>query len=221
MDWTDEYREIVEFYYWEPQHIGRANGTKRFKGADDMYLHVNNLEVSLNHILNLFSSLYDILSLDCFHLNEKFEMISAARLEKYQREQGNATQPDMFFESHNHNIALELKLQSKTSLNQVIKYINFNQSIQDYEKKFSLYFLAPYASTSKLFTEKYAGEEDVINALREQGISNIPDLHFLTYNDLYDSLKRQAPNNVTEKKLISGLVKYLEHRHDLNITPQH
>ena len=108
MDWTDEYREIVEVYYWEPQHIGRAGGRKRFKNSDEMYRHINKIEVSLNHVLNVFFSLYPPHKLHCFKVAGDYERLSSWRLEQIEREQHKLTQPDMFFEGESDNIAAEL-----------------------------------------------------------------------------------------------------------------
>ena len=53
--WNDEYYEIIDFYFWEPQHIGRSKTEKsRYKNMEDVKNHILNMEVSLNHQLNIF-----------------------------------------------------------------------------------------------------------------------------------------------------------------------
>lgn len=217
MNWTDEYREIVEFYYWEPQHIGRAKGEKRFKNADEMYEHINNMEVSLNHVLNLFFSLYPLHKLECFGADESHVMMSAWQLESLQREQKNATQPDMFFQGKSKNIAIELKTGSKSTLDQVVKYIKFNQALNDSsEKDFELIFLTPYSDMKKIFKEKYQTDQELHSSLKELGIEP-PIISFISFDEFYKLLGVSKLHNEIEEKLVGGLVAYLGGRTDLKI----
>lgn len=218
MEWTDEYREIVEFYYWEPQHIGRAKGVKRFNNADEMYDHVNKLEVSLNHVTNILFSLYPLYKLDCFNTaDESHIMMSAWQLELLQREQKNATQPDLFFKGKDKNIAIELKTNSKSNLDQILKYINFNKSILgDDKKEFELIFLTPQEDVSKIFKEKFKSSDDIYLVLKKLGLK-IPKITFVSYDQLYQSLVRKDFDNDMEKKLITGYVNYLTKRPELAI----
>lgn len=52
--WHDHYYDVLEFYYWEPQHTDRA----RFLGKGSKYVqikeHLRSIEVPLNHIITLF-----------------------------------------------------------------------------------------------------------------------------------------------------------------------
>lgn len=218
MSWTDEYREIIEFYYWEPQHIGRATNGKRFANADEMYEHVNSLEVSLNHILNIFFSLYSLGNLDCFNSDISHAILSSWQLEQYAREQKNATQPDIFFIGDTTNIAIELKTKSKSNLNQVLKYAVFNNAIgQDDIKPLVIYFIAPYKDVSRLFKEKFDRLSDIYNLLEVSDVQ-IPEIIIITYSELYSSLIKAKTENETEKRLLGGLISYLANRGDqLNI----
>lgn len=217
MSWTDEYREIVEFYFWEPQHIGRAKGEKRFKNADDMYSHINKMEVSLNHILNIFFSLFPLGKMNCFDADESQTMMSAKQLEQIQREQKNATQPDMFFQGKTKNIAIELKTGSKSSLEQIKKYIKFNSELPDsLTKDFELIFLTPQSEIKKIFTEKYESVSEINKALTDIGIKP-PKISFITYDDFYKSLCECKIENQIEEKLVSGLKTYLNDRAELGI----
>lgn len=217
VNWTDEYREIVEFYYWQPQEIGRAGGKKRFKNADDMYDHINKMEVSLNHILNIFFSLYPIHKIDCFDADNSHTMLSAWQLELLQREQKTATQPDMFFQGKTKNIAIELKTSSKSNLGQIVKYINFNQTLPgSSEKEFELVFLTPQSEISKIFKEKYQLKADIYGALRGINIEP-PKILFVSMDGFYKSLCVVKQHNETEEKLVTGLKTYLSKRQDLGI----
>lgn len=217
MNWTDEYREIVDFYYWEPQHIGRAKGVKRFNSADDMHEHINKLEVSLNHILNIFFSLYPLYKLNRFNADESHIMMNAWQLELLQRAQKNATQPDLFFQGNTKNIAIELKINSKSSLKQVIKYSKFNQSLPDNDtKEFELIFLTPHSEISKIFKEKYQSEDEIYKSLNNLGVKP-PKISVISFSKFYRYLNTSKPRNETEEKLVAGLVLYLKNRDDLKI----
>ena len=54
--------EIYDFLYFEPQHIGKIKNPKTtYNSSKKMIEHIKNLEVSLNHILNLFFEFRGIL----------------------------------------------------------------------------------------------------------------------------------------------------------------
>lgn len=217
MNWTDEYREIVEFYYWEPQHIGRAKGEKRFNNANEMYAHVSKMEVSLNHILNIFFSLYPLNKLGCFNADESHTMMSAHQLEQLQQEQKNATQPDMFFQGKTKNIAIELKTASKSNLKQVVKYIKFNQELANSSAvEFELIFITPHNDISKIFKEKYSTEQELRSAILELSLVP-PKISIISFNEFYKSLEVKSVRNETEEKLTTGLISYLDKRPELGI----
>ena len=53
--WNSEYYDIVEFYYWEPQHLGKIkNPFTRYRKIQEALSHIQNMEVSLNHQFNIF-----------------------------------------------------------------------------------------------------------------------------------------------------------------------
>lgn len=212
MSWTDEYREIVEFYYWEPQHIGRSLSGKRFKNADEMYAHINGLEVSLNQILNIFFSLLPLINIDCINGDTSNVLISSWQLETIIREQKNATQPDMFFTGSKKNIAIELKTGSKSSLDQVLKYVRFNQYIgKDTVLPLDLYFLTPEREITSIFKEKYSSIGELQTEIKA-ATALVPQIKLITYDDLFKSISRVHPNSETELRLVSGLLYYLDSR---------
>src|SRR6267143_6945853 len=54
-DWTDEYESILEFYFWEPQHLNRrAHTSGKNPGVDVVLDRLRTKEVPLNHLLGLF-----------------------------------------------------------------------------------------------------------------------------------------------------------------------
>ena len=126
--WTKEYYEIMEFYYWEPQHIGKIKNPKSsIRDSYKMREKLRKMEVSLNHQLNLFF----LLAPKDFHrrffqsifkkeLKEDLQMLSGGAADKIIS--ANLTQPDMMFVGNAQNFFVELKLDSKSSIDQVLKY---------------------------------------------------------------------------------------------------
>ena len=56
--WNTNYYEILQDYYWEPQHLDRGRLVQpRFENDKQVLWHIHKMEVSLNHILALFFSL--------------------------------------------------------------------------------------------------------------------------------------------------------------------
>ncbi|MEJ2649900.1 MAG: hypothetical protein P8016_16015 [Sedimentisphaerales bacterium] len=125
-DWTSEYYEILEFYFWEPQHLGRAKSSKcRYATPVEALKHVQKMEVSLNHMLNLFFRLAPsevLLHLiadttgnraqSAMHLLSRQEVSAFCQL----------VQPDLMFQGDSMNFSIEMKLNAKSSLEQAWKY---------------------------------------------------------------------------------------------------
>ena len=56
--WNNEYYDIMNFYYWEPQHLGKIkNPNSKIQSIHDALSHIAKMEVSLNHQFNLFFQL--------------------------------------------------------------------------------------------------------------------------------------------------------------------
>lgn len=54
-EWTSEYYDVMEFYYWEPQHLGKIKNPKsQYSNQLKSLEHIQNMEVSLNHMFNVF-----------------------------------------------------------------------------------------------------------------------------------------------------------------------
>lgn len=123
--WTDLYYSLVEHYFWRPQDIGR-------KAHPDMPSHpwaywrsrLLSQETPLNHILDLL-----------FHISPKElldQSISAllerqeSNLELVSPEEGtlddNVVQPDIIVSNNKSLIFVEMKVDSKSSIDQFVKY---------------------------------------------------------------------------------------------------
>ena len=69
MSWLDSYYEAVEFFYWEPQHIGRKKHVPgEFNTFEKVHKHLRQMEVTLNHNINQFLLLApeSLRTPDCF-----------------------------------------------------------------------------------------------------------------------------------------------------------
>jgi hypothetical protein len=196
MSWADEYREIVEFYWWEPQMMGRSlKNYRKFNSADEMWASVSCKEVPFNHVLNIFFALFPL-----DHMNFGFTpgaaALSSRALRDLYKKQHGATQPDIFIVDDALNTAIELKTTSKSSAAQVEKYIAFNNAIAP-EKPLRLVFLSPHDNPQKVF----GGEVPAVSDCQ---------MEFLSFRKFYLMLQSAKCENATERKLIAGVLEYME-----------
>lgn len=60
-NWTNVYDEIMSFYFYEPQHIGKKayprDNPHVYSNEQAMLNHISNMEVSLNHLFNIVSNI--------------------------------------------------------------------------------------------------------------------------------------------------------------------
>lgn len=240
--WNKEYYDIMNFYYWEPQHLGRIkNHSSKIQSIRDALSHIAKMEVSLNHQFNLFFQLFpsgllnDLFNkIDHRYINkdklsyQSIEDISVLNL-------NDSTQPDVFFKSKTDLVAIEFKLSTKSSIEQLLKYaILFNFSELYHERKFKYYLIYVGCNNfNTIFKEKFPTIDLVQPALQ---IAHIPDttkrgdinlmphkekiikiakdmnLSFVNYQGLYNiledfikSIDSNNPFSETITKLLSGM----------------
>jgi len=181
MSWRQQYFSILSNYYWNPKYLGlesiqwrklpRVNGaaqipieklnqngpiyTRRKKHADLVH-DLNRYEEILNHFFNItFSITPDALiaKLFCsqFNLPDKGPFSYNERLELGW--EADIVQPDAFILSKDSAIAIELKLGSLSSREQVLKYLiilaHLSMSRSNLSS-FNLLFICPEGSSDKL-----------------------------------------------------------------------
>lgn len=126
--WVDSYYEGLEFFYWEPQHLGRKkNPGTALRSRDAVMKHLRGMEVTLNQILKqfftlaspqatteLFATLFGRRSLD--------QLVLCGRDIDSEFDLRGAMQPDLLFVSTNHVAAVELKIAARSSIKQILKY---------------------------------------------------------------------------------------------------
>lgn len=127
--WTESYYQDLEFFYWEPQHLGRKRHIdSKLNSLKKVQAHLRVMEVTLNHNLNLFFLLAPG-SVRAQLFNRLFGRTLAGEHRMHGRGVGEAygmagsTQPDLFFTSDDNVVAIEMKIAAKSSISQVLKYV--------------------------------------------------------------------------------------------------
>ena len=126
--WLETYYTALEFFYWEPQHLGRKKiPDAKLDSLDKVAKRLRELEVTLTHNLDqflrlapnglrneLFESVFGRSFLRPFHMHgrhvdDDFDLLAAM-------------QPDFLFESDSDVVSIEMKIHAKSSVSQVLKY---------------------------------------------------------------------------------------------------
>ncbi len=239
--WVDSYYEALEFFYWEPQHLGRKkHSDAEFDTAPKVKKHLRKMEVTLNQNLHQFfllapdslrnelfgrlfgRTLQGCLSLEGRDVDEKFRL-------------QNSMQPDFLFTSTAHTVSFEMKLGSKSSLTQVLKYALLGLAVElkfGSETEHFLGFLGA-GSFSNQWKERFDSIKELRHALAEVDCAPFLEKQpyfrdhaprfaqivkslsfcFVTYEELADHLLRESPlpSDVSPsaqvyRKLIEGVI---------------
>jgi hypothetical protein len=173
--WNALYDEILAYYFWEPQHLGKIkNPNSDITSYLKLIEHSKKLEVTLNHQLSFFFSLAlksfirEFFS-EAFNttINDDF-VFDPSHMNSLITELKDLTQPDFFFVGENNIVAIEMKIDAKTSLEQYMKYLLFNmlyQAKMGTNKQFWLLFLGKN-TPEKLWTEGFTTFEQAKEAFK-------------------------------------------------------
>jgi len=187
-DWTSQYYDVSEFYYWEPQHLGKIKNPKsRYNNQQDVLNHIQNMEVSLNHMFNVFfrivpskfiNTLLDetcnidtspVIRTDVqddFYMQGRYDVLKFSKL----------VQPDLLFTSEIANFSIEMKIGAKSSLEQVYKYALLHWLEEKHtgiKKESVLLYMGVKEKFSSLWPEQYSNPDEVIQAALELDIDNL------------------------------------------------
>ena len=127
-NWLDSYYEALEFFYWEPQHIGRKKHVSaEFNTLEKVTKHLRRIEVTLNHNISQFfllapAALRNDLFKELFARPFDHPFIMHGRGVDAEFELVNSMQPDFLFTSDTELVSLEMKVGAKSSVSQVLKY---------------------------------------------------------------------------------------------------
>src|SRR4029077_3191124 len=118
----------LEFFYWEPQHIGRKKDAScQVISLEKVTKHLRSMEVTLNHNINQFLLLAPV-AFRARLFREFFGRCFGSQFEMHGRnidtdlKVENSVQPDFLFVSHGDVISIEMKTKAKSSIKQVLKY---------------------------------------------------------------------------------------------------
>lgn len=126
--WLQSYYEALQFFYWEPQHLGRKkHANAEFNTLEKVAKHLGQIEVTLNHNLSQFfhlapSRFRHRLFNRLFGVSFESNFILHGRDVDTTFELGNSMQPDLMFTSDEALISIEMKVGAKSSVSQVLKY---------------------------------------------------------------------------------------------------
>jgi len=240
LDWLDCYYEAVEFFYWEPQHLRvkthaaveatkLATIAKNAKSVEQVRGRLRQMEVTLNHNIQQFFSLaptgfrnnlFGKVFGDQF--NNTFVMQGREVDEKFALK--GCMQPDLVFMSEREVVSVEMKIKSKCSVSQVLKYALLGLAIerqQKAQKQHYLVLLGP-GDITKQFRERFLSSDDLNVAIKKkellsaflagkppvfcqdqqrQRLEEIVDkmkVRFLSYKDLTDTLVGAVPQQADQ-----------------------
>lgn len=244
--WNEEYYRIINFFYWEPQHLGKIKNPKTtYKGIDDVLKHLRKMEVTLNHQLNIFFKLAPNRFL-LYLFSEVFKQKIAGQYQLIPQDDleamydlRDATHPDFFFMGEKTLLCIEMKINAKSSLEQVMKYAMlsvFDDMQASKQRDFYLLFIGK-STFRNLWKQKYEGVQELRTALSKyelpaktrKGHLDIAEYHdqirqkfrtmeisFINYQNLADILRSEHEGLPSDQeytgiysKLLSGLVNEL------------
>jgi hypothetical protein len=167
--WVDDYYDTLEFFYWEPQHLGRKKHVdSKLNTSAKVQSHLRSMEVTLNHQLKQFftlapSSLRNRVFEFAFRrpISGDFVMAGRDADKKYHLE--NATQPDFLFITGDRSVSIEMKIGAKSSIKQVLKYALLALAVEQFDgvKREHLLLFLGSGGFPSLWHEGFADVEDM------------------------------------------------------------
>ena len=176
--WVEEYYDALRFFYWEPMHLGRRKyADARLNTFGKVSEHLRKIEVTLNHQLKQFlclapGSLRNGLFEEALGRQITGEFIMAGSLDDVDKtyELHNAVQPDFLFLTDDTTVAVEMKIEAKSSVTQVLKYALLALAIErnaGRKMQHFLIFLGPNGF-SDLWRKGPASVDDLRRKLRDE-----------------------------------------------------
>lgn len=193
--WTEEYYDIVDFYFWSPDKLGhRSDKERKLKKADEVMGRLKRIEEPLNHILGIFFALapsrfvHDLFATQCdVHCNDDLTLLGRDVHTTYGI--ADATQPDFAFDGPSSFLTIEAKFGAgKSSLEQLLKYALLHDMIAARGRRSAvgLLYLSDGPTTSLFPT----GFQDW-STVKELAIAELPKVEKHAFKRLSDT-SRQA-----------------------------
>lgn len=194
--------DIYSFLYREPQHIGRMkNPDSRYDTYDKAMAHLKNMEVTLNHMTNIFFTFLPSKLLHTF-----FETVTnkPLRFDEYDvfvrsldavvENIWDVTQPDVFFVGAKNTISIEMKIWAKSSLEQVMKYWllhHLEQKTSWVQKDHHLIFLWKWTFES-LWQQKFQSVDALKNAFTSYEIPKVSKKWWVQLHEYHDAIREMV-----------------------------
>lgn len=235
--WVADYYEALDFFFWEPQHLGRRRyAESAFQKHTEVQAHLREMEVTLNHLLKQFFSLAPTSFRNrfaeaalCRPVTGRFSMAGSDYDKEFHL--GGTIQPDLLFTTADQTISVEMKLKAKSSVTQVLKYLLLSLATETHvksKKDHQLIFIGPTKFVD-LWKEKFRDADSLRLALAEKldgfaskyqrrltqtlprflEISRSIEIAFLTYEEL-DRLLEFEQRGLDESELAEVYAKLLE-----------
>ena len=221
MTWVDNYYESLEFFYWEPQHLGKKKSPdSKIDTLEKSQNRLRNMEVTLNQNLHQFfllapDSFRNELFSQLFRKNFQGDFLLEGRNVDEKFQLNNCVQPDFLFNSETQTVALEMKIGAKSSIDQVLKYALLGLAVELQQKCVKEHFLVFLCkgNFADQWNEKFESIESLQDALMkkdfeaffenkpfhiehlsrfEQILKNL-SFHFLNYEEFSSCLLRELP----------------------------
>lgn len=177
--WTELYYKVVSSYFWRPQDIGRMAVPGKSRPWSDWKQRLEGQEIPLNHVLDFLfhiapQSLLDsvvssLVGRPVTHL--QLVESSAGVLDE------GVVQPDIIVSNGHNLIFIEMKVDSKSSVDQFVKYAIAAQCIMQQEpglKTVDLVILGRkpnHRTTWKNASKLGIGDEDSLRAVALRGLN--------------------------------------------------
>ncbi|MCH8533252.1 MAG: hypothetical protein LAT65_20630 [Saccharospirillum sp.] len=177
--WTDIYYQAVEEYFWRPQVIGRiSNPNKPSKPWSFWRSRLAKQEVPLNHILDFLFHIAPQALLDEVLVAMLGESMSGFELVAPSEGliDDNVVQPDIMFSNGKSLVFVEMKVDSKSSIDQFVKYAIAALQICADEpslERVDLVILSRHSEHSKVWSRAKKFELDSTSALKATAIQGL------------------------------------------------
>jgi hypothetical protein len=179
-NWIDSYYEALQFFYWEPQHIGRKKHVSaEFDTIEKVIKHVRRMEVTLNHNLNQFFLLAPVsLRNDLFRQIFKREFILEFVMHgcdiNREFQLVYSVQPDFLFTSDKELVSIEMKVGAKSSISQVLKYALLGLAVEMYAGQHKSHYLGflGFGEFSKQWQEQFPSVAELKLAIANTDLSS-------------------------------------------------
>ena len=162
--WTDHYYDFIDHYYWRPQQIGLKKDKTTSRGWDPWLSKLRRYEPALNHMFDLFFQLAPQDLVDYALGRLVGHSVDGMRLVRVDGLDPHVAQPDMVFFADRRVIFVEMKVESKSSVDQFVKYAITAHHLAEQVSQFDLVVLVPKAEHGKVWHGKIGSEKDLKTA---------------------------------------------------------